>query len=188
MLTTSNIALRNKSSSEQPSSLLERAEYYEDKGEIQIAGSDWILMGASTFRSLIKGTERILGSVAMMVWLEAGRQAGREFAGDLVRLRMEFEELPDMLEKFFTQGGWGKIQADVDFSRKEALVTIINSATARQIESKEPVCHFIRGFIAGVCDTMFHGITECAETKCLAKGDPFCEFQVKKKNDLAKLA
>jgi predicted hydrocarbon binding protein len=162
-------------------SLLERAEYDMEKGEIRIAGADWILMGASTFRDLVKGTEKILGPGAIMVWLEAGKQAGREFSGGLMRLGMEFEELPSMLEEFFTQGGWGKIQTEVDFTMKKAFVTIRNSATARQIETKEPVCHFIRGFIAGVCDIMFHGITECLETKCMAKGDAHCEFRVKRK-------
>lgn len=94
---------------------------------------------------------------------------------------MEFEELPSMLEEFFTEGGWGKIQAEVDFTKKEALVTIENSALARQTNTEEPVCHFARGFIAGVCDVMFHGSTECLETKCIAKGDAYCEFGVKRK-------
>jgi predicted hydrocarbon binding protein len=174
-------ALNSKSFDKRLNPLLERAEYDKEQGEIRIAGEDWIMMGASTFRDLVRGTESMLGSAAKVVWLEAGRHAGRKFSGDLVQLGIEFEELPFMLEEFFTQGGWGKIQTEVDFTKKEALITIKNSATARQTETKEPICHFIRGFIAGVCDVIFHGSTECFETKCIAKGDSVCQFQVRGK-------
>lgn len=173
--------MNNRSRDKSTNSLLDVAEYDMEKGEIRIANEDWIFMGGSTFRDLAKGIESILGSGAKVIWVEAGRQAGREFSGALVKLGMEFEELPDMLEKFFTQGGWGKIQAEVDFARKEALVTIKNSATARLTEAKESVCHFIRGYIAGLCDVMFHATTECLETKCMAKGDTHCEFHIKRK-------
>jgi hypothetical protein len=96
---------------------------------------------------------------------------------------MKFEELSSMLEEFFTQGGWGKIQADVDSMRKEALVTIRNSATARNMTAKEPVCHFVRGFITGISDVMFHCSTECIETKCIAKGDPYCDSKLRENNN-----
>jgi predicted hydrocarbon binding protein len=162
-------------------SLLERAECDMEKGEIRIAGTDWILMSGATFRNLVKGSEDFIGSGAKVIWQQAGKHAGREFSGDLVRLGMEFEELPAALEEFFTKGGWGKIRVEADFTKKEAVVTIENSATARSIEAKEPVCHSIRGFIAGVSDVMFHASTECLETKCIAKGDPYCEFRVKRK-------
>jgi predicted hydrocarbon binding protein len=162
-------------------SFLNRTEYNMEKGEIRIADEDWILMRASTFRSLFKVTEELLGRGAVSVWVEAGRRSGEEFSGGLVRLGMDFEELPESLEEFFTEGGWGKIRADVNFAEKKASVTIVNSAVARQVNAKEPVCHFVRGFIAGVCDVMFHGSTECVEKKCIAIGDAYCEFQVKRK-------
>lgn len=171
----------NKTSAKRLNSLLEQAECVMEKGEIRIAGTDWILMSGATFRDLIGGTERILGSASMALWYEAGKHAGCAFSEGLVRLGVEFEELPAALEEFFTKGGWGKIQVEVDFTKKEALVTIKNSATARGVEAKEPVCHSIRGFIAGVSDVMLHCSTECLETKCIAKGDPYCEFRVKRK-------
>lgn len=164
-------------------SFLKDIKYDEEKGEIQIACDDWILMSSSTLRDLVKGTERCLGTGAIVVWLEAGKHAGREFSGRLVRLGIDFKELPEMLMEFFSEGGWGKIQGAVDFTKKEAIVTIKNSATARETTAKEPVCHFVRGFIGGVCDVMFHDFTECFETKCTAKGDEYCEFHVKKQGE-----
>jgi predicted hydrocarbon binding protein len=162
-------------------SLLEQTEYHKEKGEIRIAGTDWILMSASTFRDLVKGTERMLGSGGVVIWLEVGQHAGKEFAKALLMDEKEPEELQRLAEVFFTQCGWGKIQTKMNLAKKEAFVTIRNSATSRQIQSKEPVCHFIRGFIAGICDVIFNDSTECIETKCMAKGDALCEFRVKRR-------
>jgi predicted hydrocarbon binding protein len=173
--------MNNKTSAKGFHSLLEQAECDAEKGEIRIAGTDWIMMSGAVFRNLVKGIEEFLGPGANVIWLQAGKHAGKEFSCDLVRIGMEFEELPAAFEEFFTRGGWGKIQVEVDFAKKEALVTIENSVLARGIETKEPVCYSIRGFIAGVSDVMFHTSTECLETKCLAKGDPYCEFRVKRK-------
>ena len=142
-------------------------------------------MGGSTFRDLIKGIEGILESGATVILMEAGKHAGEEFAKTLLSKGMKKEELPAALETFFTQSGWGKIHTDVDFAKQKVVIRIKNSATARQTKAKEPVCHFIRGYIAGTLHAIFHINTDCIETQCLAKGDPFCEFQVR--NDLAKL-
>ncbi len=175
------VALSPKSSHKQSSSLIEQAEYHEETGEIQIADADWVLIRTSTFRDLVKATERMLGSGATVIWLEAGKHAGKEFAEILLREGTEPEEVPLRLEMFFTQGDWGRIQTKVNFTRKEAVVRIDNCATARQTVSKEPVCHFIRGFISGVSDVMFDALAECVETACMAKGDTFCEFRIKRK-------
>ncbi len=174
--------MSHKSLHEKPRTLLEQAEYNEEKGEIRIAGADWILMRSATFRDLIKEMERILESGAVVIWLEAGRRAGKEFARTFLSEGMEPEEVPKLLEEFFTQGGWGNIQVKVNYTKKEAVVRIENSATARQAKAKEPICHFIRGYIAGICDAVFDTYTVCVETKCIAKGDAFCEFQIKEQN------
>jgi hypothetical protein len=43
--------MNNKSSAKQLNSLLKQAEYDMNKGEIRIAGEDWFLIGATTFRT-----------------------------------------------------------------------------------------------------------------------------------------
>lgn len=49
-------------------------------------------------------------------------------------------------------------------------------------KAKEQVCYNILGNIMGAADFIYPGI-EGVETKCLAKGDPYCEFvfQIPKK-------
>jgi predicted hydrocarbon binding protein len=152
--------------------------YDYENGEIRIADTDWLLMGGSTFRSFVEGINRILGTGAVGILFEAGRCAGKEFVQSLLNEDALPEEVPTWLEVFFTQGGWGKITARADFANKTAIVVIDNCATARGVRSKEASCHFIRGYIAGISEILFKASAECVETRCISKGNAFCEFRV----------
>lgn len=158
--------------------LLERTEYYDDEGEWQIAGSDWLLMSGSTLRIWTELTDRILGSGAKGIMYMTGKCAGLQFAQMLLKERLKDEELKCALEIFLTNGGWGKVRAKCDFQKQIAVIRIRNSVTTRQTKAKEPVCHFISGFIAGVSSAIFSKKAECVEIRCKAKGDTFCEFRV----------
>jgi predicted hydrocarbon binding protein len=160
--------------------LLTEAQFDSDKGEITIAGSDWILMRGGTLRALIKRAIGLLGTRGMQVLFEAGRHSGKEFARAILKEGMPLEELPSWLTAFFTRSGWGKIETHVDFINKQAVVEIYNCVTARG-HLKESSYHFIRGYIAGIGEVLFKSPTECSETKCASKGDASCFFRVQRK-------
>ena len=42
-------------------------------------------------------------------------------------------------------------------------------------KTNEPVCHQFAGILAGGANNVYPGI-EATEKKCIAKGDPYCEF------------
>jgi predicted hydrocarbon binding protein len=172
-----------KSSTKEVNSLLERAQFDNDKGEIIIAGSDWILMGGVTLRALVQGIMSILGTGGIPTLFEAGRHAGKEFANAILQEGAPLEEVPRWLMAFFTWSGWGKIETRVDFVNKRGVVEIYNCATAREVKSKDASCHFIRGYIAGIGEVLFNSPTECSETKCMSKGDTSCYFRVHTKTD-----
>jgi predicted hydrocarbon binding protein len=159
-------------------SILERTEYYDDEGEWEIAGSDWVLMSGSTLRRWAEVTEQILGSSAKGIMYVTGKYAGEQFAEMLLKKGLKDEELKCALEVFLTNGGWGKVRARLNFRKQIAVVRIRNSVLTRETKAKEPVCHFISGFIAGALTIIFSKKSECVETMCKAKGDPFCEFRV----------
>jgi len=161
-------------------SILERTEYFDDDGEWRIAGSDWLLMSGATLRSWAKVTEQILGSGSKAIMYAAGLRAGEQFAKTLEKEGLKGDELRYALEVFLTNGGWGKVKAKVNFEEQTAVIRIHNSVTTRTTNSKEPVCHFISGYIAGTLSTIFGKKTECVETSCKAMGDSFCEFRAAK--------
>jgi predicted hydrocarbon binding protein len=159
-------------------SLFDRTEYYDDKGEWQIAGSDWVLMSGAAFRNWCKLTEQILGPDAKTIMYEVGKRDGEQFSKALMEKGFKDKELKYALEVFFTNGGWGRAWVKVDFLKQRAEVRIRNSVSSRQTKTEGSVCHVIRGYIAGVLGVMFNKKIECVEMQCRAKGDAFCEFRI----------
>ena len=135
--------------------MFERTEYFDDEGEWRIAGSDWLLMSGATLRSWAKVTEQILGSGSKAIMYTTGVKAGEQFAKTLLQEGLRDEELKFALEVFLTNGGWGKVQARVNFQEQKAVIRIHDSVTTRDTKAKEPVCHFISGYIAGSLSVIF---------------------------------
>lgn len=68
----------------------------------------------------------------------------------------------------------------VDLSRREVTMTLGHSLLATMhAPSKEPVCHYYEGFLAGFVTTVLGSPVEGVETECRAKGDPVCEFHTR---------
>ena len=57
---------------------------------------------------------------------------------------------------------------------------------------KESVCNYMRGLIAGASQAVCANVNNeeremtAIETKCIAKGDPYCEFEIREKNKFDK--
>ena len=47
--------------------------------------------------------------------------------------------------------------------------------------TKEPQSNFIRGVIAGIFTEIYHKLFDVREEKCIAMGDPYCEFHVRER-------
>ncbi|MCX5798025.1 MAG: 4-vinyl reductase, partial [Proteobacteria bacterium] len=57
-------------------------------------------------------------------------------------------------------------------------IMVLNSPFAVYYgESEKPVCHFIRGIVAGITLAVFGQFTKAVETHCLVKKDIFCRFE-----------
>ncbi|HIH98147.1 MAG TPA: hypothetical protein HA346_03970 [Thermoplasmata archaeon] len=65
-----------------------------------------------------------------------------------------------------------------------AKVVIYNSSGSRSYfinnkeKSIEPVCHYMAGLMAGIYAAYIGKPCESKETKCVAKGDEYCEFVI----------
>ena len=76
--------------------------------------------------------------------------------------------------------GFGKIEADMDTKSKRIVMKVRNSANAEGVRnSKKTVCYTFTGLFSGIAETIFGRTMICEETKCIAKGDPFCQFEIK---------
>lgn len=76
--------------------------------------------------------------------------------------------------------GWGIIEiAKIDFEKDEYVAHFKNNPFAKTYgKTNYPVDFLICGFIAGGFSASLGKTLDCIETKCVSKGDSFCEFIV----------
>ena len=68
---------------------------------------------------------------------------------------------------------------------KEFIFQVRDSSVAESLKDiglEKPVCFFLAGFFAGMAEAYSELVKpasySCVETKCVAKGDPYCEFKL----------
>lgn len=65
-------------------------------------------------------------------------------------------------------------------SNHEATLRLFDSAyVAKNSDIGQDACSFMAGEIAGLTESTFGEVSSVCETKCIGKGDPYCEFSIK---------
>lgn len=96
------------------------------------------------------------------------------------------EEFVNRISKFplyiqtYGHGRGKTVQAGEEFIFVLKHSSVADSLRDSRVEG--PVCHFLAGFFAGMaeaCAELFNRSSySCVETKCVAIGDPHCEFRL----------
>lgn len=146
-----------------------------EKGRVSIRGVPYLLIQPTTLLGFQKAAEA--AGAAAGDWLEAGGRAGGRRSS--MRLReLSAKEGRDFAQDYLSMGrdiGWGVFQV-TRFERTSFEVVVTGSPFAEGYgPSQRPVCHFIRGVVAGLGDTLF-GESECEEVECAAAGSTRCRF------------
>lgn len=157
----------------------------ENEARIKQLGTRVVTLRAGTFVDLQKSIEALLGDEASALFYEAGIRAGRGSAR--VQLQVWKEKGINFLRKwseFYSSSGcrWFKIEdMNIDFENGNTFLRIKQSFIAEIYgEAKKSVCHFLCGFFIGVLEEVFGKKLTCEESKCIVKGDPYCEFRFEK--------
>lgn len=154
-----------------------------EKGRILLLSQPIVMQPSEVFASLKKAmiTE---GIDDRDILYHASREAGKKYMQNISRnFGMNLKDALKWGINSFELGGWGITELrDFDLDKKRALVRIENSSVAKEFGSSDrPVDDILRGFLAGAASIIFKEEIACKETKCLSKGDAFCEFVVMRK-------
>jgi predicted hydrocarbon binding protein/KaiC/GvpD/RAD55 family RecA-like ATPase len=103
-----------------------------------------------------------------LIFRMGGARAGKILGERLIGLGFGEEEAINMVIKLIDYCKVGKITVDETIRIRENCETIGFAA-------KEPSCHFTTGFLNG----FFYAVKNqhVRETKCIATGDPYCEWE-----------
>lgn len=130
-----------------------------------------------------KHLEHLLSlSAASAILNDIGIECGMRYCSRTEsKTRLSGEKLLDHIAKEKLEERWGGFEfAHVDLARKQGYIAVRDSFEARNYgPSRVPACHFLRGFLGGLLSRILGERIAVEERKCLAKGDPRCEFYLR---------
>jgi len=155
--------------------------FVPEKGGLFYKEVRYLLIRPEVLVTLQKEIEKELGEKANRILFQSGFQGG-SLSSKRYREVFHFsdEEIVRFMIEMGPQIGWGRFELErFDPSNKDLLVKVHHSPFAEAYgSSSTPVCHFIRGVLTGMASVVFDKESEVNETLCLAKGNPFCRFEL----------
>jgi predicted hydrocarbon binding protein len=165
-------------------SLLDSFVFSDETGSIHFNGVRYMIIRPETICTLQRLVEERLGDTAAEIFFMSGLTGGRLSAMKYMELfGHSKEEAVRYMCDMGGQIGWGKfILEEFDLSSETISIRVLNSPFAVCYgESEKPVCHLIRGIVAGVAFGVFGQPIKVVETHCLSKKDTFCRFETRGK-------
>ena len=152
---------------------------------VSYCGRKTIIQSSQHFYSIIEGLgEASSGAILWHLWYKGGKytyEAHRRIRGE----GNSIDTLVDALLSTQALGWWedSKIIA-YNSIKKMAKVRLWNSWECYEIKKSmgimsKPQSQLVRGFLSGLFSEHFGVEVVAEEVKCMAMGDPYCEFDIK---------
>ncbi len=170
-----------------------------DKGNIRVKGRLFMMIPAETLLDMERRlSERTGKDEAAQFIYECGlhqtKTGSKRYLEDKDMLSRLYQKLPVTGDASMEMGwealklaGWGDTRLSEFIGKGEkAIATTKNSPIAETYlttygKSKGPVCHYLRGLLAGVAESVSGHAYSVVETKCRATGmAPECVFEFKR--------
>ena len=145
------------------------------------------IMAFPVHKGLIRGVREHFGSGGAVFLYYAGFEIGKEIGkaahgiGRRLGVTDSLRIMRGIIGPLHDAAGWGLSEL-IEF-RAEPFYMDIKVYNSFECElglgAGEPYSHLMRGFIAGCVAELFGVKVNVEEVRCIAKGDPYCEFIVK---------
>ncbi|MEM2087290.1 MAG: V4R domain-containing protein [Thermoproteota archaeon] len=147
---------------------------------LQVGKVRAVIFPIPVLEGFLVGLRKSLGDeiVQTIVWYQ-GREIGKN---TLETYRKEYGvegiSAVEILKKRALILGWAKMEiVHLDEKEKKAVIKIFDNWECDMFKEKSaPQSHFIRGILSGFFSSLFREDLKGEETRCIAKGDPYCEF------------
>jgi predicted hydrocarbon binding protein len=159
-----------------------KGEYYDS-----LFDSPIFLLNLKIYRAWHEGLSRVFGTGASTILYEMGKELGVNVIQSMKEKTKNPLKLASIGLKHASLLGWGEFEVTTPQLLKMATlktmkVKVYDCFVAKAIGNKgQASCHLLRGFFTGASQTLLGGAFSCEETKCLSKGDAYCEFILKRR-------
>jgi predicted hydrocarbon binding protein len=157
-----------------------------ERGEIILLGQRVAISPSQLFNNIVKEFEN--NDEIMRKIYHACKTVNMEGYARVVskKYKLSGMKLAKWLINSGEVGGWGKIISVRAYIKEKKAVIQICDSLSKDMKSTKPVDHFLRGQLAGGASAAFGIEFDCIERRCIAIGDKFCEFVIKKREDFIK--
>ncbi|HIH96460.1 MAG TPA: hypothetical protein HA348_03085 [Thermoplasmata archaeon] len=153
------------------------------EGRVVRLGKDWVALDITVFPYRFEKALRELAGedTAADCMYRVGEEYGSEVINRYNKKVNDMELALKLTVASSNYFGWSVTDIE-ELGPQGAKAVFYNSYESRSYfannkeKSIEPVCHFMAGVIAGIYAVYIGKPCECKETKCVAKGDEYCEF------------
>jgi predicted hydrocarbon binding protein len=163
--------------------ILQGLAWDAERGRLTFKDVRYLLIRPETLIDFQKAVEAELGErAAEMIY--AGGYTGGSLSSRRYKEVFGYsdEEIVNFMCRMGGQIGWGRFELrELDPNAGRLVVRVHDSPFAEAYGSADHgVCHFIRGVLAGLGAGIFDAQVEAVEGQCAARGDPHCEFVVRR--------
>lgn len=156
-------------------------------GNIISEGVHMVFFPALTLAKLCKEVDpKILYELGLYQAEKAIKLHTKFFGFSIVKVALKlskglWDKILDYMVRSWVVDGWGKIEIPkYDPKKKEMVIINRYNPVAKSYlrdfgKSDRPIDWYFVGLIEGLAKAAF-GKAECREVKCIAMGDPYCEF------------
>jgi predicted hydrocarbon binding protein len=143
-------------------------------------GERAIIYRETVYKGMILGLRKQLGAAGEALLYHIGLNVGKSVWMSLKNLTIgKIELLPQYLKYWMLLMGASVVkEVVINMEKKRAVVRVENSYECELGRGAgKPFSNFHRGVFAGIFSELL-GSERSVETKCIAAGDPYCEFVI----------
>ena len=148
---------------------------------LMLADERAVILRHTIYRGLFGVIREELGPSASVIFYHIGIRAGRDAFKSHVKIlkgKKDTASLVRLCEALWRTVGFGRLEiVSLDTQRGRAVARVYDNFECEMFKnSGEPQGYLTRGLLEGWFEGILGPELKSEETKCIAKGDPHCEF------------
>lgn len=146
-------------------------------------GSQALVLDRQQLAGMVDEVREKFGSGGAVLLYDQGLSLGRESWNEFLKLvgrKFAVEHL-SYLGNWHSARGMGRMEVvDFDLERVAAKIRVADSFECVGHTTPTPYSQLLRGLIAGFLSALWESPVTCRETRCVAMGEPACEFEIER--------
>jgi len=146
----------------------------------KVTGERCVIITQARMREIFSRLSEIFQTGAKVIFFEAGKAAGERFVEDTPEVMKADKKLfLETVVQRFMDAGLGRIEmVEFDFEEAEVKFRIWDNFFAELCGEESACCNCVEGFVSGIYEQIIRKAPKIQKTKCVEKGDSYCEWQM----------